>query len=212
MATQKRHVDRRVQRTREVLQQAFKDVIREKGHTTTGIRGTEKGFLTLSVQDVTERANVNRGTFYLHFADKYMLADAVAREQFLLMLAGVLPSTAGWDRRSLRLLILTLLESFEQKYHHQQHSSRVLAPLLERATHEELTQLLLTWLKQRREAGAQSNMQLETTARIVSWSILGPAIQWSQEEMALSREEMADAILSIIMNGTAGLTSGVLPE
>lgn len=205
MATQKRHVDRRVQRTREVLQQAFKDVIRENGHTTTGIRGTEKGFLALSIQDVTERANVNRGTFYLHFADKYMLADSVAREQFRLMLTEALPATAAWDRKSLRLLILALLESFEQKYHHQQHSSRVLAPLLERATHEELTQLLFTWLKQRRRASAQEATQLETTARIVSWSILGPAIQWSQEELTLSREEMADAILSIIMNGTADL-------
>ncbi|GHO65368.1 TetR family transcriptional regulator [Ktedonobacter sp. SOSP1-52] len=205
MATQKRHVDRRVQRTREVLQQAFKDAIREKGHTTTGIRGTEKGFLALSIQDVTERANVNRGTFYLHFADKYMLADAVAREQFCLMLTEALPVTAAWDRKSLRLLILALLESFEQKYHHQQHSSHVLAPLLERATHEELTHLLFTWLKQRRGASAQEATRLETTARIVSWSILGPAIQWSQEELVLPREEMADAILLIIMNGTVDL-------
>jgi AcrR family transcriptional regulator len=128
MTTPKRSVDRRIQRTRHLLQQAFRDVVHEKGPTTTGIRGTEKGFLALSVQDITERANVNRGTFYLHFADKYMLVDAVIRDNFHHMLASTLPPTPAWDRQTLLLLILALLDSFEQKYHHQYYSSPVLAP------------------------------------------------------------------------------------
>jgi AcrR family transcriptional regulator len=206
MATSKRRVDRRVQRTRQVLQQAFKEVMYEKSRAATGIWGTEKGFLAMSIQDITERANVNRGTFYLHFADKYMLADAVIREQFHQMLASTLPPTPRWDRRTLYMLIEAILDSFEHKYRHQHHSSLVLAPLLERATHEELTELLFTWLKQKRKAETRDTVPLETIARIVSWAIFGAAIQWSQEEATISREEMANAILLVIMEGTARLS------
>ncbi len=202
MTTPKQHRDRRVQRTRQGLQRAFKEIVKEKGLAATGIRGIEKGFLAMSIQDITERANVNRGTFYLHFADKYMLADTIIREQFHQMLANTLPLAPRWDRESLHQLIQGILDSFEQKYRHQHHSSFVLAPLLERATYEELMKLLLTWLKQKRSTETQESVPLETMAHIVSWAIFGAAIQWSQEETTMSKEQMTNAILHVIMEGT----------
>jgi hypothetical protein len=64
-----------------------------------------------------------------------------------------------------------------------------------------LTELLLTWLKQRRQAGAQDHIPLATMASIVSWAILGAAFQWSQEEITMSKEQMANAILLVVMDG-----------
>src|SRR5215468_9232967 len=103
MATQKRREDRRIQRTRQALQQAFVEVVQEKGEALTSLRQLEKCFETTSIQEITERANVNRGTFYLHFTDKYMLADTVIRERFHQQLASVLPPAAElrWDRKTL---------------------------------------------------------------------------------------------------------------
>ena len=55
--------DLRVRRTRKLLQQAL-------------IEGTvEKGFAALTVRDITERAMVNRSTFYRHYLDKYDLLE-----------------------------------------------------------------------------------------------------------------------------------------
>src|SRR5436190_23898756 len=102
MATPKKREDRRIQRTRQLLQQAFMEVVREKGFTAT------------SIQDIAERANVSRGTFYLHYTDKYMLLDTFIREHFQHQLASNLPSTSRWDRETLRLLIQTVLEYFER--------------------------------------------------------------------------------------------------
>ncbi len=212
MTTPKRNVDRRIQRTRQVLQQAFKEIVHEKGLAATGIWGIEKGFLAMSIQDITERANVNRGTFYLHFADKFMLADTIIREQFHQMVTSTLPSSPRWDRRTLHLLIQVILDSFEHKYCHQHHSSSVLAPLLERATHEELTELLLTWLKQEKSAKTRGSVPLSTIANIVSWAIFGAALQWSQEETAMSKEQMTHAILHVITEGTARLVPDALLE
>lgn len=40
----------------------------------------EKGFDALTVSDVTRRAKINRGTFYLHFVDKYDMLDQLEDE------------------------------------------------------------------------------------------------------------------------------------
>ncbi|GCE29255.1 hypothetical protein KDA_47390 [Dictyobacter alpinus] len=70
MATPPKNVDLRAQRTRQLLWQAFLDIMQEKG------------FTAMSIQEITERANVHRGTFYAHFADKYALLEAILREEF----------------------------------------------------------------------------------------------------------------------------------
>lgn len=212
MVTQKRREDRRIQRTRQVLQQAFVEVVREKGKTLTSLREIEKLFAATSIQEITERANVNRGTFYLHFTDKYMLADAVVRERFHQQLASVLPPEPRWDRRTLRLLIQAVLNALEEKYRHQHQPSLVLSPMVERAVHEELTGLLLTWLKEARGGERRRREPLETIARVVSWAIFGTAVQWSQEETMVSLEEMADVISQVIMEGVARLAPDTVPE
>lgn len=53
--------DRRVQRTRQLLHDALMALI------------IEKGYEAISVQDITDRANVARTTFYLHYRDKQEL-------------------------------------------------------------------------------------------------------------------------------------------
>lgn len=53
-----RRTDRRVQRTRQLLRGALFSLIEEKG------------FEALSVQDIIDRANVGRATFYAHFENK----------------------------------------------------------------------------------------------------------------------------------------------
>ncbi len=212
MATQKRREDRRIQRTRQLLQQAFVDVVREKGKALRSLREMEKCFAATSIQEITARANVNRGTFYLHFTDKYMLADAVVRERFHQQLASVLPPEPRWDRGTLRLLIQAVLNALEEKYRHQHQPSLVLAPMVERAAHEELTELLLTWLKEARGRERRRGEPLETIARVVSWAIFGTAIQWSQEETTVSSEEMADVISQVIMEGVARFVPDALLE
>lgn len=54
----RRRPDRRVQRTRALLREALMSLIRERG------------FEGLSVQDIVDRANVGRATFYSHFESK----------------------------------------------------------------------------------------------------------------------------------------------
>jgi AcrR family transcriptional regulator len=50
--------DRRVQRTRSALRNALAGLIREKGYSS------------VTVEEITQRAGVGRATFYLHYRDK----------------------------------------------------------------------------------------------------------------------------------------------
>ncbi|GLV60396.1 hypothetical protein KDH_72160 [Dictyobacter sp. S3.2.2.5] len=205
---QKRSEDRRIQRTRQGIQQAFKEIAHERGVAARGIGSLEKSFLSMSIQDITERANVNRGTFYLHFTDKYMLVETIVREQFRQTLLEALPPAPRWNRETLEALIQTVLDSCEQKYRHHPHASSILVPMIERAMHEELTDLLLTWLKQRGDTRLRGAVPPQATARIVGWSIFGAALQWSQEEeITISKVQMAQAILRLIMDGTTNHAS-----
>ena len=56
---QKRHKpDRRIQRTRKALRKALLELIKEKGYDS------------ISVEEITRQANLGRATFYLHYKDK----------------------------------------------------------------------------------------------------------------------------------------------
>ena len=64
--------DPRVHRTRKLIQQAFMELT------------VEKGFAALTVLDITERAMMNRSTFYRHYLDKYDLLEQYMDEMIVL--------------------------------------------------------------------------------------------------------------------------------
>jgi AcrR family transcriptional regulator len=65
---EKRPIDRRVLRTRQMLRDALFELIEERGYDA------------LSIQDITERANIGRATFYVHYVDKEQLLLASAKD------------------------------------------------------------------------------------------------------------------------------------
>ncbi|MBQ6492193.1 MAG: TetR family transcriptional regulator [Atopobiaceae bacterium] len=68
MAEETRHEDRRARYTRQVIHEAFFELMREEG------------FAKMTVADICRRAEINRGTFYLHYVDKFALLDEVIDE------------------------------------------------------------------------------------------------------------------------------------
>jgi AcrR family transcriptional regulator len=70
--------DLRIRRTRKLLQKALLEA------------ASEKGFAHVTVRDITERAMVNRATFYRHYEDKYDLLAHYMEE-----LSGFIDSDEG---------------------------------------------------------------------------------------------------------------------
>ena len=92
--TAEKRVDPRVKRTRELIVRAFNELVAEKGHTG------------LTVQEIAERATINRATFYAHFTDQYELFDYVISEAFRKELRRRLPDSPGLSEENLKALVL----------------------------------------------------------------------------------------------------------
>lgn len=56
-------MDRRIKKTRQLIMDTFIDLL------------SEKEFEKITINDIAERADINRGTVYLHYMDKYDLLD-----------------------------------------------------------------------------------------------------------------------------------------
>jgi AcrR family transcriptional regulator len=197
--TEKR-VDPRVRRTRKLLQQAFLDLFQEKG------------FASISIQDIAERATVNRATFYAHFADKYELLDSIIREQFQQVVASKLPSSPDWGVRSLRLLIGAVFDYLAGFHGHCKPSATQFDPLIERAVQQELAEILLSWLKQAKTSVARPRVRLETMASVMSWAIFGTAAEWSRNGRTPLAEEMVNQVFLVLTEGEAHLVPALLKE
>jgi AcrR family transcriptional regulator len=63
-------MDLRIKRTRKFIREAFFELIHEKG------------FDPVTVGEITERAMINRSTFYRHYREKYDLAEKCLDEPF----------------------------------------------------------------------------------------------------------------------------------
>ncbi len=65
MTKDKNTCNRNARRTRALIEGAFLELIKEKPYTK------------ISVREITERADINRSTFYLHYLDIYDLLDQI---------------------------------------------------------------------------------------------------------------------------------------
>jgi AcrR family transcriptional regulator len=177
-------VDLRVRRTRHLLQQAFMELM------------AEKDFQTITVQDIADRAMVNRATFYDHFVDKYALLTTSVTEMFKKTLHSTVPEAFDYTTGNLKHLIFTVCEFMAQIHGHCSPKDQQLLLLIESQITSLVGEVLLTWLRQRRPE-ALRDTPIELIAAMASWTIYGAALYWSQQKEHESADEFARHALPI---------------
>lgn len=65
-----KNVDRRVRKTKSQLRQGLTELLEEKS------------VKDITVRELSERADINRGTFYLHYKDIYDMVEQIQTEMF----------------------------------------------------------------------------------------------------------------------------------
>ena len=182
-------LDPRVKRTRELLVRAFNELLEEKGHSG------------LTVQEITERATVNRATFYAHFRDQHELFDYVISEAFRDVLQRRLPPSPRLDEENLKALVIVTCEYLTGLNTACSWRDRQFRPLIEARVQTELDELLLGWIEASPEKASDRKVSQEVTASVISWAIFGASLDWSRNGTARSSEEVADQVLSVIVEG-----------
>lgn len=182
--------DPRVQRTRQLLLEAFMALVQEKHNIHS-----------ISIQEIARRTTVNRATFYAHFEDKYALVADWSREKFQRALGCQLPASSTLQRETLHRLILAVFDFMALSRRYYRPSNRQFELLYEMVIQQELYALLLIWLQQVPSEIPRPVETVETTAQTISWAIFGPAAQWSRGDQRISKEVMAHHMLVIIVAG-----------
>jgi AcrR family transcriptional regulator len=92
--------DRRIRKTREAINQAFIELM------------AERDFDKITINDIAERANMNRGTIYLHYIDKYDLLEKCIEEHLERMIQFC--TLAGAEDQISGLCLLAMFQYFEE--------------------------------------------------------------------------------------------------
>jgi AcrR family transcriptional regulator len=173
-------LDPRVVRTRRMLEQAFADILREKG------------FQAATVQDITRRAGVNRATFYAHFSDKYALLDHTIREGFRAEIEQRMLDACHYTPENLHALIVAVCEFIRSARSRCKTPQPQFESLVETQVKAALFELLLKWLEQ-----VETVVSPQTAATAGSWAIYGLAAQWSRGPRSKSADQFAAEVLPL---------------
>jgi AcrR family transcriptional regulator len=173
---QKPKKDRRVARTQKLLRDAFTSLLREKR------------FESISVQDIAERAIVNRATFYAHFQDKFDLFESLIRERFQQKLAEGDPRNEQSIDRTLYSLTMNVSTFMDQAGHCK--LDKMLWPRLQSTLHEELRAHLAQWLN-------------DAAALVASSAMIAAALDWRRDDAKLPADGIARQIVDVLLRGIA---------
>lgn len=185
--------DPRVKRTRQLLKQALTELL------------AEKPFQDISVQDITERATLNRVTFYAHFEDKYDLVSTWIRDGFVERLETALPADSSLTPDHLRLVCRVVLETLRETQNHCRPIHQRYGPLFESALQEALNTFILDWLRHGSSNDAVPGVAAESLAAVLSWSIFGAGIDWSRTSEAPPVNDVVNGIVSVLLQGASAV-------
>ena len=186
MPTALTRTDPRVRRTRELLTTAFAGLM------------NEQGFASVTVQDVAERAGINRATFYAHYDDKFALFDEMVRNVFRAELERRLPPPDRFDLDGLPLLVRVVLETLVQIHEHCGPRGMTGAPPIEALVQDEVQRYVSAWLDA--SAGARKRrVSAATAALVVSSGIIGAGVAWSRTAKRAPVERLVREICELLV-------------
>jgi AcrR family transcriptional regulator len=176
--------DRRIQRTRQLLQNALSELILEKGY--------EK----VTVQDVIDRANVGRSTFYAHFEslDQLLLSGfEPLRNQFEDFLSG-----AEFDHESPWALSLTMFQQVQK-----QKGGYITLTHIQKFLYGYLLDHLKLSLPKRNK-----NIPPELLAHYVASSFIALMTWWIDNDYPYPAEKMSELFRQLVEPGTMAVMMG----
>lgn len=191
-----RPLDRRIQRTRPLLQEALFQLI------------IERSYERITIADITERANLGRTTFYLHYRDKEALLEESIKSLLHDMHLDVELETeepCTYSMVSIRI--------FQHVARRQQLYRAMLKEAGPTRTIEDVMRAYFTELCQRflpeglLKVGSSSSMSSEILAVHAAGSLLGLLSWWLNHEDSLSAEDIGTIYCQLIMRENGDLLS-----
>lgn len=176
--------DPRIRKTRQALQAALGGLM------------MQKSFEEISVQDITDLADVNRATFYDHYTDKFALLDAMVAGGFHKLLAernvtfdGTCPSAAS-------AIILATCDYLTTSHAHADcNRNSAFEPLMEAGIVAAIRRVLLRGFENK---PVLEGLTPEIVATAAAWAIYGAVKQWFYTPHHKPSSEIVHPILQLV--------------
>lgn len=192
-------MDPRARRTRQLLQNALRVLL------------MKQRFSTISVQDITTQATVNRATFYAHYPDKEALITDIfkgdLRHAMVLRFSAPPPLTP----ETLTEMALVVFEFIGSHYDDCPETAAEVQDLVGVTIHESLYEFMVVWLpKNPIYKRLFPGCSKETVATVLASSIYSGASRWSRTPQRPPAIQVCREIVSMLL--PFSLPVGALPS
>jgi AcrR family transcriptional regulator len=174
-------LDPRVKRTRGLILDSFSILL------------AETGFETITVQNVTDKAQINRATFYAHFEDKYKLLDYWIGQRFMQEIDKRTLNACHYTPDNLRNLILAVCEFLVHMHSKCVQPHQHFETLVEGTIKKQISGLLMVWLSK-----SKTRVSSEIPATVATWAIYGLASHYSHMKKRPALEKFVDEALPLV--------------
>ena len=176
-----RREDRRVQRTRQLLREALFSLIQEKG------------FEALSVQDIIDRANVGRATFYAHFENKVdllLVGFDELRASLRERQRTAVSRGSGVEERVLAFSREMFAHTNEHRELFRAMAGKQSGAVIQQVLHKLLVDLVRDDVKTVVAPGDARSIPTEALVQLIAGSLFGLLMWWLDGRVRMSVEEV----------------------
>lgn len=187
METQKQ--DRRIRKTQKLLKESLLELMEKKD------------FKNISVKDITELADLNRGTFYLHYADTYSLLQEMESEVLNDFQDMVSNCHYALKKDSLLPVVIPII-------HYIEENKKICKILFENSSSNDFVNRFHTLVLKNGTAIIKEQypdakeVTLNYYLEFITYGLTGVLKQWLDTDMQQPKEEVAEFVDKVIM-GTA---------
>jgi len=180
--------DPRVLRTRQLIKDAFRDLLRTKG------------FDSITINDIAQRATINRATFYAHFEDKYSLLEEITEQVFREMIPEQVMNASEFTGEICDQLIALTHRYIEDFYRICKMDSKSMATIVDAKIKKLLQQKIESILLKEDTYKMADRKHTEIMAAMTGSAIYGAAYYWLNEKNTRT-DLLADLVRPYVMNG-----------
>ena len=171
--------DPRIVRSRRMLMEALGKLL------------NQKAFEDISVQDIADEATLNRATFYLHYADKNALLEAMTESRFQELVSRRGLSFANCDS-ALRAIALGVCDYLAE-------TTGCPGSLARTPLEGSIIKVVESIFREGAATHAvKPGVDADVLATTVAWAIFGAARRWYQTSDRIPAEEMAAKIEAMV--------------
>jgi AcrR family transcriptional regulator len=186
-------VDRRVQRTRQLLNEALRSLL------------VEKGYEAITVQNIIDRANLGRSTFYAHYQDKEDLLLSGMEEIVHSLIRGVEDSPIEDERKGKSRRILSALPVFrhaqEQFDLHKAMVAGRGSDVIMKSIQNHLSHHIQEQIELLLPDGQTASVPPLVMANYLAGTLLTLLVWWLDNNMPYSPERMDEMFQELAMPG-----------